>query len=128
MNWINNLSKFYNKFLSKLNNRNLFNMLTISALIMSKQEILLMKSYQKLSFIEHSNVYRKSKMLRKQQNLCFSKFTNSIIKIEYDTMLDYSQVVSGFIKFSLKVKLKIMSTIWNLNVDMQHSTAIRILL
>ena len=128
MNWINNISKFYNKFLSKLNNRNLFNMLTISALIMSKQEILLMKSYQKLSFIEHSNVYRKSKMLRKQHNLCFSKFTDSIIKIEYDTMLDYSQVVSDFIKFSLKVKLKIMSIIWSLNVDVWHSTTIRILL
>ena len=44
-------------------------------------------------------------MLRKQQNSSFAKLTDSTCKIKYNTVIDYAQVVSDFIKIFSEYKI-----------------------
>ena len=107
-------SKYYDKFLSKLRNKNLVKSNDDSWINSSQaskptnEEFLDIYSKNKLSSIKHPGVHRTSKMMIKQQSSNFTKFTDSMSNIKYDTMLDYVQVISDFVKFSQRVKLKIM--------------------
>ena len=105
-------SKYYDKFLSKLKNRNLVKSNDDSWINLSQaskptnEEFLDIYSKNKLSSIKHPGVHRKSKMMIKQQSSNFTKFTDSMSNIKYDTMLDYAQVISDLVKFSPESKIE----------------------
>ena len=109
---MNHSSKYYDKFLSKLKNRNLVKSNDDSWINPSQaskptnEEFLDIYSNNKLSSIKHPGVHRKSKMMIKQQSSNFTKFTDSMSNIKYNTMLDYAQVISDFVNFFPESKIE----------------------
>ena len=109
--------KFYHKFFSNLDNRNpvwyVDFIWTDNDQASNPTNEEGYSNNLKLSYIRHSSVYIKPKLLRKQQNSSFAKLTDSISNIKHDTMLDYTQVGSDFITLFLKVRQKVLLIIWN---------------
>ena len=109
---MNNISNYYGKFISKLKVKSVIKVEDNDELKLPQESDALnlnIKQVYKTSkenTSPNSNIKRKIKAERKEQLNNFEQFYSSVKHVKYNTLLDYSQIISDFVQFSPESKIE----------------------